>query len=542
MNKIRFTNICRGLWLVQSAQSGPHYPCNGYILQNDGTVCLIDPPADLTREVVAAATGRNEVARIFLTHVQAEHGAGIPNFPEAAVHVPHGDEYLCRGQAAYEALVTQWEEPWEWETRGKFQGHLAGAKNERPLVLDHGGFGETALPRPGRDGSPSRPSIPHVSVSNGFDIVATPGHGKNAVTLLATIDGKRVAFCGDLIYGDGQVWNWFDADWDYGNQSGQTALRRSAQTLAGLSPDLLCPAHGPVIREPAKSLALLDRHLAAVLEAPAGEEPQALNFPDKESPAPGWREITPHIHQWKTGNNIIITSEDGRAIAIDDGLCIWEPLPQRIEKHDAIYHEMKTALGIRTIDWIIPTHYHGDHTEFIPHLAEMEGARVIALDSVSGPMEFPERYNLACPLPWYGTVAERLTIHEKVPEGYVLKWGGYEFTFFHLGGQTKHHLGVEAVIDGLKVLFVGDAWWGTATAPSPVLCWNEADPLDGGWPYAYDRMIEREPDLLVCGHGAALRNPMPYLKAARDAWDARLLDFAKLNPRESTGLFFNPFL
>jgi hypothetical protein len=55
-------------------------------------------------------------------------------------------------------------------------------------------------------------------------------------------------------------------------------------------------------------------------------------------------------------------------------------------------------------------------------------------------------------------------------------------------------------------------------------------------------VIERQPDLLVCGHGAALRNPMPYLQAVRDAWDARLLDFAKLSPRESTGLFLNPFL
>jgi glyoxylase-like metal-dependent hydrolase (beta-lactamase superfamily II) len=259
---IRPANLCHGLWLFQSAQSGPHYPCNGYILESGGTVCLIDPPADLTREVVLAATGKNGVAHIFLTHVQAEHGTGIPNFPEAAVHVPSGDEYLCRGHAAYEAMVTQWEEPWEWEARGNFQGHLGGAKNERPL-----------------DSPVSLAASLHAGeAAFGFEVVATPGHGKNAVTLLATIDKMRVAFCGDLIYGHGQVWNWFDADWDYGNQSGQTALRRSAQTLAGLSPDLLCPAHGPVIREPEKSLALLDRHLAAVLEARAGEEPRALIY------------------------------------------------------------------------------------------------------------------------------------------------------------------------------------------------------------------------------------------------------------------------
>jgi len=97
-------------------------------------------------------------------------------------------------------------------------------------------------------------------------------------------------------------------------------------------------------------------------------------------------------------------------------------------------------------------------------------------------------------------------------------------------------------VDGLRVLFVGDAWWGNATTVGPILCWNEANPEHGGWIYAIDRMLELQPDLLVCGHGSALRHPMPYLRAARSAWKKRLDAFAKLNPRESTDLFFDPFL
>ena len=179
------------------------------------------------------------------------------------MHVPSGDEYLCQGAAAYEKVVTPWEQPWEWESLGNFRGHLAGAKNERPLDFP------VALSA----------SLQAGETMFDFEVVATPGHGKNAVTLITHLGGARVAFCGDLIHGDGQLWNWFDADWDYGRQDGQNSLRRSAQTLVRLSPDLLCPAHGPVIREPAKSLALLDLHLAAVLAAPIGEEPRVLNFP-----------------------------------------------------------------------------------------------------------------------------------------------------------------------------------------------------------------------------------------------------------------------
>ena len=144
------------------------------------------------------------------------------------------------------------------------------------------------------------------------------------------------------------------------------------QNIVAQTPDLLCPLHGPPIRQGIENLEKLHRNLAEALAYPPCEEPTALNFPDKNSPARGFRELTPHIHQWKTGNTIVLTSDDGRAIVIDDGLCIWEKLPARLEKHDMIFAQMKAALAIQTIDWIIPTHYHGDHTELIPHLAQKE--------------------------------------------------------------------------------------------------------------------------------------------------------------------------
>ena len=41
-------------------------------------------------------------------------------------------------------------------------------KRPAKQVKYHGGFGETALPPAGRDGSPSRPLIPPVSVSKWY--------------------------------------------------------------------------------------------------------------------------------------------------------------------------------------------------------------------------------------------------------------------------------------------------------------------------------------------------------------------------------------
>ena len=40
-----------------------------------------------------------------------------------------------------------------------------------------------------------------------FQVMATPGYTRGAVSYLAVVDGKRCAFTGDLIYGDGKIFD-----------------------------------------------------------------------------------------------------------------------------------------------------------------------------------------------------------------------------------------------------------------------------------------------------------------------------------------------
>ena len=35
----------------------------------------------------------------------------------------------------------------------------------------------------------------------------TPGHTDGSLSYLVEVDGKRVVFCGDAIYDEGQVWD-----------------------------------------------------------------------------------------------------------------------------------------------------------------------------------------------------------------------------------------------------------------------------------------------------------------------------------------------
>ena len=43
----------------------------------------------------------------------------------------------------------------------------------------------------------------------------TPGHTVGSVSYLAEIDGRRVAFTGDLLYGPGKVWSLAATQWSY---------------------------------------------------------------------------------------------------------------------------------------------------------------------------------------------------------------------------------------------------------------------------------------------------------------------------------------
>ncbi len=506
--------------LVRSTLYGPQQPVNSYLLRSPAGAVLIDPAADCTPDRLPAPPDA-----ILITHVQEDNIAGCFHFPNVPVYVPAGSEYLCEGEAAYRRRITPWEPPWDWETRGNFPGHLAGARNERP---------------------PKQP-LPIAGVLHdggeifGLMVLATPGHGKHAVTYLAQVGQTRIAFCGDLICGAGMLWNWFDCDWDYGPQAGQRALLESSGRLGNVQPRTIYPAHGPMVSDGPQALAKLCERLERVLPTVIPETEATINLPDRESAARGWRQLSPHLHQWKSGNCALLLSATGGALLIDDGLCHWKPLPARAAHHRAVMEELKRALSVTRIEAVVLTHYHGDHTENVPDLVALEGSEVLALDTVAQPVEHPERFNLAASLPWYGTAHDAVKVDRRVAEGRRVLWHEYELEVFHLGGQTYYHAGIAVEVDGRRVLFAGDAIGGLDARCEPVLCYNDAEPSARGWAYAVDRTLERTPDLLVCGHAVAVDQPVPLLREKQSRWRRRLREYAVLDARGDRRLFFDPF-
>ena len=130
----------------------------------------------------------------------------------------------------------------------------------------------------------ARPSCARRAVEQAgpFAAVATPGHSADSVCLLL----DRVCFTGDTVLGEGSVFI----------QPGEGSLSAyldSLRALRELDLEVLCPGHGPYVRDPRAKLDEYIEHrlererlLLAALDAGARTEDELLDRAWSDVPAP----------------------------------------------------------------------------------------------------------------------------------------------------------------------------------------------------------------------------------------------------------------
>jgi glyoxylase-like metal-dependent hydrolase (beta-lactamase superfamily II) len=130
----------------------------------------------------------------------------------------------------------------------------AAAQGIEGIVLthDHADHSEAAQPLAARRGG-----LPVVRPSDGeevgpFRALATPGHSPDHVCLVV----RRMCFTGDAVLGEGSV---FIAP----GEGSLSAYLRSLRRLRELDLEVLCPGHGPYVRDPP---AKLDEYIAHRLD------------------------------------------------------------------------------------------------------------------------------------------------------------------------------------------------------------------------------------------------------------------------------------
>ena len=94
-------------------------------------------------------------------------------------------------------------------------------------------------------------------------VISTPGYTPGAVSYLIEAGGKRIACTGDLIYGDGQIFDLYSlqdavpeakARGYHGYAARAGDLIRSLRKIAEAKPDIILPVRGPAITDPNASI------------------------------------------------------------------------------------------------------------------------------------------------------------------------------------------------------------------------------------------------------------------------------------------------
>ena len=338
----------------------------------------------------------------------------------------------------------------------------------------------------------------------------TPGHTIGSVSYLVELDGTRVAFTGDLLYGPGQVWSLAATQWSYGGVEGQAATILSCRTLARRAPDVLYPAHGARMANAQDALAATGAGICEIMELRrVGQRRWDLEgWLDRP-----WEEISPHLLRNRTSiaTSYAVLSDTGAALIVDWGYDLWTGTPLGLER--AVNRPLLESIdalrrnhGVERVEAVVATHYHDDHVAGFNLLRDVEGTEVWAPANVAPILERPDRYDLPCL--WFDPIA----VDRVLPPGKPVAWHELELTAHPLPGHTLYAAAIELEVDGTRVLAIGDQQGGGEVEDHDVLNYQYRNRFQIDDYVASAELYARlRTELLVGGHWEPRRITEKYL-------------------------------
>ncbi len=357
-------------------------------------------------------------------------------------------------------------------------------------------------------------------------VLATPGHSRDHVAFAATRSSQATAqplvFCGDAFATRGKLWSPYTTDWDHWTDLGLKASAESLRKLAALRPTVLCPEHGPVLRD--EVVAALEETAKAADEVGflksferfskqrLGDEPR-YEFLAKEQVATAgekpWTKLSPHL--FLTGNTFVLRSEAGPIVVIDPfGATLAEQI-RRLQRDE--------QLG--PIEVVLISHAHNDHYVGLHQLPNRDSFEVWTLEDIARPIAEPLRVTA------FGLDARSIRTDRWLKANETATWREFSFAVRHFPGQTYFTMGLQTAIDGRQCFFTADNFF-------------HADQFSGsggwsgrnrGWPDLYAQsaqaVLDAKPEWVLAEHGGAFvfnaedfQRRVAWGKAAAKAADA----------------------
>lgn len=421
--------------------------CNVYLVRSGDAGLLIDAGSGAIAEVLGNA-GVEEVEWILHTHHHRDQCWGTPRLVAelgAKVAVPEYERYY------FESAREHW----------------AGKR-----IFDNYADGSTFF-APGAD----------IGVDASLDdyetfrwreleflVIPAQGHTFGSSALIAEIDGRRVAFTGDLITTGGLVYQLHSLEYDYGDLVGVIFTMQSLQAMKRQELDLILPSHGESIDDPAGDLARLEAKLTDIARLGTailvGGDAEWMGVPASRAlPETPLIEVSEHLlwgGPWTCSNFYVILSGTGEAVLVDYGhaheanMHIGADRQPHEPMRFVVHHldELRERFGVETIEAVAVTHIHDDHICGIPYLQRHLGVECWALDEVAKVLEDPAGWaSTPC------TLSKPIRVQRRLGNGESLRWRDHELTFHFAPGQTEFHSVISAEIDGRTVAFTGDNYF-----------------------------------------------------------------------------------
>jgi glyoxylase-like metal-dependent hydrolase (beta-lactamase superfamily II) len=371
-----------------------------------------------------------------------------------------------------------------------------------------------------------------------FYVLPTPGHTLGSITLIATIDGKRVAFSGGLMYAPGKIQNLYDTQINYGGAEGVDLGIYSLSRLREQKPALLCPSHGQPLPDPEAGMGETIRKLTEYCRFQSGE-PSEFNRPYA---------VSPHLvaHYQTTSSFYAIVSDSGKAMFIDYGSASGThfsnferatAVDDRIRFVEHNIDELKRNYGLKSIDVAMPSHMHDDHINGFPHLIRHYGTKIWCYENMVDVYENPRGYNLGCIL------GEPFKVARAFRNGEKFRWEEFEFEVAHNPGHTEYQMALYVGIDGKRVAFTGDAFFlpnprNDGTMRHNLIFRNHVE--NDSHVKSILTLVEHEPNLICPGHGRPFPVDRSILLATQEKMKRQQQLFIGLLPEGQTNFGMDP--
>ena len=301
-----------------------------------------------------------------------------------------------------------------------------------------------------------------------FEVIDTPGYTRGAVSYLVEVDGERVAFVGDLIYGEGRIHDLFslqDAIPEANTRGYHGYAARAADVIQSLhrvaawKPSVLVPSRGPLIYDAEKAIALLVERFQMLFLAYYQTDALRWYWGDDNLKIRArrvlgeqqidWMPLATQLRQtpprWmhKFGTSRLLVSNSGAAFLID---CGSEEAMQSVR-------DLYQRGVFKKLDGIFITHYHDDHTDKVQQMRLEFRCPVYAGPEVKDILENPQAYRMPA------LTANPIRPVEALREDGKLRWNEFEFTYKYFPGQAIYHGGLLAAHDsGETFFFIGDSF------------------------------------------------------------------------------------